>query len=121
MRKKISRENQRSASDNFDLKFGRGGLLDIEFMLQYLILRWANQHPQLVEETESEALMHALVETKILNAMDGELLVEILGKYLRTQNLLKLQEKSTLIPEEQFVSERKWISQLWQDFLEYNE
>ena len=121
MRKRINRENRRSTNNTFDLKFGRGGLLDIEFMLQYLILRWANQHPQLVEETESEALMHALVETKILNATDGQLLGEILDKYLRTENLLKLQEKSTLVPEEQFVSERKWITQLWQRFLEYSE
>ena len=121
MRKRINRENRRSTNNTFDLKFGRGGLLDIEFMLQYLILRWANQHPQLVEGTESKVLIQALVETKILNAMDGELLVEILGKYLRTQNLLKLQEKSTLIPEGQFVSERQWVSQLWQRFLAYSE
>ena len=66
-------------------------------------------------------MIQALVETKILNAMDGELLVEILGKYLRTQNLLKLQEKSALVPQEQFVSEKKWITQLWQRFLEYSE
>ena len=118
MRSRIVQENCRSTGEEYDLKVDRGGLLDIEFLLQYLILRWANQYPQLTKGTKNKTLIRALVDTRILASPDGELLGTILDKYLRTENLLKLQEKLTLIPKATLIEERKWISQLWQRFLE---
>jgi glutamate-ammonia-ligase adenylyltransferase len=118
MRSKIIREHCRSTEEEYDLKVDRGGLLDIEFLLQYLILRWANQYPQLTKGTKNKTLIRALVDTRILASPDGEVLGTILDKYLRTENLLKLQEKLTLIPKATLIEERKWISQLWQRFLE---
>jgi len=118
MRKKIIQANCRSNGTEYDLKFDHGGLLDVEFLLQYLILRWANQYPELATGTETETLIQALVDTKILEPRDGKLLGEVLENYLRAENNLKLQEKSALIPLEKFSHEKKWINKLWQLFLE---
>ena len=118
MRERVIEANCRSTNTEYDLKMDRGGLLDIEFLLQYLVLRWANQYHQLATEPESKTIIQALVEVRILESPDGARLAEILEGYLKTENALKLQEKPGLIPYSEFSDERKWVCSLWRRFLE---
>lgn len=120
MRDRIIEANCRSNDDEYDLKMDRGGLLDIEFLLQYLILRWANQYPHLASGPESKTIIRALVDVRILKSPDGNRLSEILDSYLMAENLLKLQEKPPLIPYTEFSDERQWIRTLWNRFFEHN-
>jgi glutamate-ammonia-ligase adenylyltransferase len=46
MRERIRREKP-LATDAFDLKLGRGGRVDVEFLAQYLVLAHAHAHPEL--------------------------------------------------------------------------
>ncbi len=48
MRERWRHELDRSDAQSFDLKQGRGGLVDIEFLLQVLVLAHAQEHPTLV-------------------------------------------------------------------------
>ena len=41
----------------FDIKHDRGGMVDIEFMVQYLVLAYAHQHPQLTANVGNLALL----------------------------------------------------------------
>ncbi|OGT02590.1 MAG: bifunctional glutamine synthetase adenylyltransferase/deadenyltransferase, partial [Gallionellales bacterium RBG_16_57_15] len=41
----------------FDIKHDRGGMVDIEFMVQYLVLGYAHQHPQLTANIGNLALL----------------------------------------------------------------
>ena len=49
------RKRMREANPNrtalFDLKHDAGGMIDIEFMVQYIVLRYAAQHPGLTLNT----------------------------------------------------------------------
>jgi glutamate-ammonia-ligase adenylyltransferase len=45
MRERIHREKP-LAADTFDLKLGRGGRVDVEFLAQYLVLAHAHAHPE---------------------------------------------------------------------------
>jgi len=56
MRKKM-REANINRSDLFDLKHDHGGMIDIEFMVQYLVLRYAHQFPELTANTGNIALL----------------------------------------------------------------
>jgi glutamate-ammonia-ligase adenylyltransferase len=52
MRKKIEASHSRSArpqDDLFDVKHSRGGVIDLEFIVQYLILQGGQAHPALLE------------------------------------------------------------------------
>ena len=44
-------------TDLFDIKHDRGGMVDIEFMVQYLVLAYAHQHPQLTGNIGNLALL----------------------------------------------------------------
>jgi glutamate-ammonia-ligase adenylyltransferase len=117
MRERVIEANCRSTDTEYDLKMDRGGLLDIEFLLQYLVLRWANQYHKLATGPESKTIIQALVDVRILESPDGARLAEILEGYLKAENALKLQEKPALIPYSEFSDERQWVCLLWQRFL----
>lgn len=56
MRKKM-RDANHHRSDLFDLKHDHGGMIDIEFMVQYLLLRYAHTHPELCGNWGNIALL----------------------------------------------------------------
>ena len=65
MRAKMRVELDRSESGvttRFDLKQGEGGLVDLEFLLQYLVLRDAQATPQLLAPRDTPGLLTALCE-----------------------------------------------------------
>jgi glutamate-ammonia-ligase adenylyltransferase len=59
MRERWRAERDRSDKQHMDLKQGRGGLLDIEFALQGLVLAHAARHPELLRVTASAGLIEA--------------------------------------------------------------
>ena len=59
MRRRMRGELDRSDASGFDLKQGDGGLVDLEFLLQYLVLRDAAQHPALLVPRDTPRLIDA--------------------------------------------------------------
>jgi [glutamine synthetase] adenylyltransferase / [glutamine synthetase]-adenylyl-L-tyrosine phosphorylase len=64
MRRRIAEENPRPSP--WDLKNRRGGLIDLEFIVQYLMLRKAASHPQILCRGATRAL-RALCEAGVLS------------------------------------------------------
>ncbi len=59
MRRKMRAELDRSDAAIFDLKQGEGGLVDLEFLLQFIVLRDAAAHPDLLEFRATPELLDA--------------------------------------------------------------
>jgi len=59
MRRRMRAELDRSAGDRFDLKQGAGGLVDLEFLLQWLVLREASTRPALLAPRATPLLLEA--------------------------------------------------------------
>ena len=59
MRRKMRAELDRSDAAIFDLKQGEGGLVDLEFLLQFIVLRDAAVHSGLLESRATLALLDA--------------------------------------------------------------
>ncbi|MEO6264511.1 MAG: bifunctional [glutamate--ammonia ligase]-adenylyl-L-tyrosine phosphorylase/[glutamate--ammonia-ligase] adenylyltransferase [Luteimonas sp.] len=68
MRAKMRAELDRSDGTRFDLKQGEGGLVDLEFLLQYLVLRDADAQPTLLVARDTPGLLAALCEGGSLDA-----------------------------------------------------
>ncbi len=60
MRRRMRAELDRSDAARFDLKQGAGGLVDLEFLVQYLVLREAATCPPLLEPRDTPRLLAAL-------------------------------------------------------------
>jgi len=60
MRRKMRAELDRSDAAMLDLKQGEGGLVDLEFLLQFLVLRDAGAHRELLASRATRALLDAV-------------------------------------------------------------
>jgi glutamate-ammonia-ligase adenylyltransferase len=68
MRERWRTELDRSTTERFDLKQGRGGLVDIEFLLQALVLAHAREHPSLCASGRTTDVIEALHAADVLDA-----------------------------------------------------
>jgi len=68
MRRRMRAELDRSDAALFDLKQGDGGLVDLEFLLQFLLLRDGGAHPGLLAPRASPAILDALHAEDVLDA-----------------------------------------------------
>jgi len=72
MREKIAGE--KGSGDIWNLKQVRGGLVDLEFIAQFLQVVSAAKHPDVLDQN-TEAALTKLAEAGVLNAGDAEILV----------------------------------------------
>ena len=76
MRDKMRTHLDKSNQNTVDLKQGPGGLVDIEFLVQYLVLRHAAQHPEIIEYSDNIRVLSQLVQTQVLTEQQGRLLAD---------------------------------------------
>ncbi len=67
MRAELDRSDRGDRLGRFDLKQGEGGLVDLEFLLQYLVLREAHAVPALLVPRDTPGLLAVLCEAGLLN------------------------------------------------------
>jgi len=87
MRRRIADQHRRPPI--WDAKHRRGGLIDIEFIAQYLQLRWAHQCPEVLRQNSGAALV-ALGRAGVLDTGAAEELDRALAFWRNVQGLLKL-------------------------------
>ncbi|MBI5438882.1 MAG: bifunctional [glutamate--ammonia ligase]-adenylyl-L-tyrosine phosphorylase/[glutamate--ammonia-ligase] adenylyltransferase [Nitrosomonadales bacterium] len=66
MRQKM-RDGHPNNTELFDIKHDSGGMVDIEFMVQYLVLAHAHQHPQLTANVGNLALLKMAAEFGLIS------------------------------------------------------
>jgi glutamate-ammonia-ligase adenylyltransferase len=87
MRQRIANENPRPS--RWDLRNRRGGLIDLEFIVQYLVLREAASSPQLLRRGTEQAL-RALADAEVLAEPAQHDLLGALALLRNVQALLTL-------------------------------
>ena len=87
MRRRIADQHRRPPI--WEAKHRRGGLIDIEFIAQYLQLRWAHQSPEVLRQNTGAALA-ALGRAGVLDPGAAEELDRALALWRNVQGLLKL-------------------------------
>jgi glutamate-ammonia-ligase adenylyltransferase len=118
MRARMRRELDKSRAGRFDLKQGRGGIADIEFMVQYAVLRWANAYPDLADWTDNIRLLETLSRYDLL---PGDAAAELTAAYkaLRAAyHRSALQEEPTVVPDDELRPERERVTSLWDVLME---
>ena len=90
MREKM-RAAQTFVANMFDIKHSTGGIIDVEFLVQYCVLAHAKQYPQLTENIGNIALLKLLASLNIINHDLAVKVVLAYRDYRRLQHSLKLQ------------------------------
>ena len=87
MRLLITKE--KGEGGEFDLKLARGGLMDIEFIAQYLVLTGAAKHETLVVQS-TEDILFAAEACRLLSAPYAEVLLEAHRLYTSVSQMLRI-------------------------------
>jgi glutamate-ammonia-ligase adenylyltransferase len=93
MRQKMH-EGHPNTSELFDLKHDSGGIVDVEFLVQYLVLAHASQHPQLTQNLGNIALLEMLGELDLINKEKARDVGDAYREYRRMQHAIRLQGES---------------------------
>jgi glutamate-ammonia-ligase adenylyltransferase len=117
------REKMRSTFANpgvgkYDLKQGYGGIVDIEFLVQYGVLAWAHEHTALLDFTDNIRLLGALGDAKKLGASDVQMLCDAYRSYRARQHKLALQSAPAVIAVAEFQEFRAAVLEVWRKLLE---
>ncbi len=87
MRGRIAREHR--SDDQWAIKHYRGGLVDIEFIAQYLQLRHAASHPEVLAANTTDALSQ-LADARVLDRRVADELIGAMHLWRKVQGVLRL-------------------------------
>jgi len=89
MRQKML-EGHPNKSELFDLKHDRGGMVDIEFVVQYLVLAHSNRHAELTANDGNIALLKLAADLGLIPRDLSESVRDAYRDYRRRQHVLRL-------------------------------
>ncbi len=113
MRRRLILEHAPRRADIFDLKHDRGGIVDIEFMVQYLVLHKAWRHTELLRWTDNVRLLQTLIESGVLTEFEGHYLKEAYLTFRAVGHKLSLQEKPEVVEGKRFRTLRLRVFTIW--------
>jgi len=87
MRSRI--EKNKKSAGLWDVKHARGGIIDIEFITQYLQLKYAHSNSEVLATNTAEAIIR-LSDSALLNHSHSEKLLEALALWTQIQGILRL-------------------------------
>ena len=117
MRQRMREELSRPRPGRFDIKHDTGGLADIEFLVQFGVLRWAHDHPELTTYTDNVRLLADFGRLGLMPEKEACLLSQAYQDYRKTIHRLVLQELPAIVDEKQFREERRLVGAAWKRLL----
>jgi glutamate-ammonia-ligase adenylyltransferase len=111
-------EGHPNSSGLFDLKHDRGGMIDIEFIVQYLVLAHAHEHRELVANVGNIALLKLAAELGLIPADAAEKVGAAYREFRRLQHGLRLNgAKYARVPPDQVRGHIDATLRLWRGVL----
>ncbi|HEX7030227.1 MAG TPA: bifunctional [glutamate--ammonia ligase]-adenylyl-L-tyrosine phosphorylase/[glutamate--ammonia-ligase] adenylyltransferase [Gammaproteobacteria bacterium] len=112
MRERMRGEH-RERDGVFDLKAGRGGITDIEFLAQYWVLREAHEAPELLEFTDTVRFIEGLESCGRVPATLLEGLADAYRELRHAAHLQALQGQDAQVPDGTHLDARARVIEIW--------
>ncbi len=116
MREKMRDHLDKSTTAEFDIKQGEGGLVDIEFIAQYLVLANANDYPDLMCACDNLGIFKLLLKFSLLEETEQKLLSDMYQKLRALGHQATMQNDRLVINKERLTGQ-KAVSDIWQKLL----
>jgi len=118
MRRRMRQELDKSDQTVFDLKHGYGGIGDIEFLVQYLVLREAGTHLEVSFYSDNIRQIDALIAKGIFPPDTGRRLQDIYRDYRLHVHRSVLDGRKAITDATRFRAERDFVAAIWKEWLE---
>ncbi len=94
-----------------------GGIVDLEFVVQYLVLAHAAAHPGLTRWSDNVRILGALAEAGVLEASLAAELAEAYRRLRDEMHKRKLNDLPAIVEPGKLETERRLVRDCWQRFL----
>lgn len=113
MREKMRRVHG-GKSTQFEIKHDPGGLVDVEFLIQYLVLGHAHEHPQLAANLGNITLLGIAAELGLVPTELADRCADSYRLFRRLQHRQRLNGLQSLIAPGEVEGAREPVHELWQ-------
>jgi [glutamine synthetase] adenylyltransferase / [glutamine synthetase]-adenylyl-L-tyrosine phosphorylase len=98
----------------FDIKHDRGGLIDVEFIVQYLVLGFAHQHAGLIGNIGNLALLKLAAALDLIPGSAAGVVHDAYRRFRQLQHALRLQgDKYARVEAATLATDIAAVRQLW--------
>ena len=99
--------------ERFDLKHSSGGMMDVEFAVQYLVLAHGATHRGLLDDVGNIALLQRAQDAGLLPDHVGSAAADAYREMRRAQHRARLDERPTQLDAEAMTEQRNAVLALW--------
>ena len=117
MREKMRTHLSNKHKGRWDIKADEGGITDIEFIAQYLVLRYATQQPVLTRWSDNVRIFELMAKHHIMQEDEALALTQAYVALRDALHHLALQELPGHVEPEAFEVERQTVKESWQRWL----
>ncbi|WP_286262802.1 bifunctional [glutamate--ammonia ligase]-adenylyl-L-tyrosine phosphorylase/[glutamate--ammonia-ligase] adenylyltransferase [Thalassotalea atypica] len=118
MRDKMRKHLDKSKDCFVDIKQAKGGLVDIEFIVQFLVLKHAQKHNELCRYSDNFRLITLLADLQVLTSKQQKSLIESYQQLRALGHRLSLQNKPSLVADADFKKYSDAVHQTWKELLQ---
>jgi glutamate-ammonia-ligase adenylyltransferase len=115
MRQKMH-DGHLNSSALFDIKHDRGGMVDIEFMVQFLVLAHAAKHPELTANCGNIALLEKAAKLGLIDQSSSNTVGKTYRNLRRIQHQMRLNNQTQCLVEKETIDIGPVIK-LWETLL----
>lgn len=121
--KMVENLGSKNPQEQFHLKQDPGGIVDLEFLVQYIVLAWSNQYPELLDVTDNMRLLDKFEAVGLMQTDMRQTLQDIYLAYRAETHKRAMQKQNLMIDSDSlhelgFEQRRDEVIRLWQLWLE---
>ncbi len=118
MREKMRDNLASKAANVFDIKQSKGGIADIEFMVQFGVLAETAHQPDLATYTDNVRLLEGLAAQGFISQEDAALLKKAYINYRDYGHHQVLRGETAMASDVEFIELRAQVDRIWHDLME---
>lgn len=117
MRERMRNELSKAKAGEFDLKQDAGGIADIEFLVQYWVLWWADRYPEVAYFSDNIRQLETLASGALVSQEDVDFLTSTYRLYRERLHHRALDGANDIVANSDFVTERAHVTKIWNEVM----
>ncbi|HEY4369880.1 MAG TPA: bifunctional [glutamate--ammonia ligase]-adenylyl-L-tyrosine phosphorylase/[glutamate--ammonia-ligase] adenylyltransferase [Steroidobacteraceae bacterium] len=117
MRARMRDNLSKAKPGQFHVKQDAGGIADLEFLVQYWMLKWADRHPEIVIFSDNIRQLESLASGNLVPQLRVDFLVNTYRRYRERLHHLALDDAGDIVDAGEFVEERRGVIGIWEEVM----
>ncbi|MDK1289211.1 bifunctional [glutamate--ammonia ligase]-adenylyl-L-tyrosine phosphorylase/[glutamate--ammonia-ligase] adenylyltransferase [Pseudoalteromonas umbrosa] len=118
MREKMRQHLSQDSSLVFDLKQGLGGMTDIEFLAQYLVLAFAYDYKALTRYSDNIRIFELASQESVISSDEKSTLTQVYCQLREHYHLNSLNSSGKTVDASLMSEQSKYVREIWQAYLQ---